>query len=118
MQGSLYGEECVFVANDWHAALLPVLLAAKYRTHGVYKAARSILAIHNLRHQAGVLTLTPDPFNPGLSTSSCWQGSSNVCGRRQTSIRKRKVRQRTHDLTVCTLTPRPITRLGCVRVKF
>ncbi|CAG9461329.1 unnamed protein product [Pedinophyceae sp. YPF-701] len=46
-----YGEDCVFVANDWHAAMVPVYLAAKYRAHGVYQSARSILAIHNLRHQ-------------------------------------------------------------------
>lgn len=51
LNGSTYGEECVFVANDWHAALTPVLLAAKYRPHGVYCDARTILAIHNLRHQ-------------------------------------------------------------------
>lgn len=47
----LYGQDCVFVANDWHAALVPVYLAAKYRPHGVYNGARSVLAIHNLRHQ-------------------------------------------------------------------
>lgn len=46
-----YGEDVVFVANDWHASLLPVYLAAKYRPYGVYRNARSILAIHNLRHQ-------------------------------------------------------------------
>jgi len=49
----LYGEDCVFVANDWHAALVPVYLAAKYRPHGVYSNARSVMAIHNLRHQVG-----------------------------------------------------------------
>jgi starch synthase len=48
---TLYGQECVFVANDWHAALVPVYLAAKYRPHGVYEASRSVVAIHNLRHQ-------------------------------------------------------------------
>lgn len=47
----LYGQDCVFIANDWHAALVPVYLAAKYRPHGVYSNARSVLAIHNLRHQ-------------------------------------------------------------------
>lgn len=51
IDGSLYGEEVIFVANDWHAALVPVYLASKYRPHGVYTDARSILAIHNLRHQ-------------------------------------------------------------------
>ncbi|XP_022844494.1 soluble starch synthase 1, chloroplastic/amyloplastic [Olea europaea var. sylvestris] len=49
--GFTYGEKCVFLANDWHAALVPVLLAAKYRPYGVYKDARSILVIHNLAHQ-------------------------------------------------------------------
>nr|QKY15138.1 soluble starch synthase (SS) [Polytomella parva] len=48
---SRYGQDVVFVANDWHAALVPVYLAAKYRPHGVYKDARSVVAIHNLRHQ-------------------------------------------------------------------
>lgn len=47
----LYGEDCVFMANDWHASMVPVYLAAKYRAHGVYKNARSVMAIHNLRHQ-------------------------------------------------------------------
>jgi len=30
---------------------VPVYLAAKYRRNGVYKDARTILAIHNLSHQ-------------------------------------------------------------------
>ncbi|XP_042504074.1 soluble starch synthase 1, chloroplastic/amyloplastic-like [Macadamia integrifolia] len=49
--GFTYGEKCLFLVNDWHASLVPVLLAAKYRPHGVYKDARSILVIHNLAHQ-------------------------------------------------------------------
>jgi hypothetical protein len=51
IDGSTYGQDCVFVANDWHAALVPVYLASKYRPNGVYNNARSIIAIHNLRHQ-------------------------------------------------------------------
>lgn len=47
----LYGQEVIFMANDWHTALVPVYLAAKYRAYGVYLGARSILAIHNLKHQ-------------------------------------------------------------------
>ncbi|KAG2500469.1 hypothetical protein HYH03_002036 [Edaphochlamys debaryana] len=46
-----YTQDIVFVANDWHASLVPVYLAAKYRPHGVYTNARCIMAIHNLRHQ-------------------------------------------------------------------
>ncbi|CAK9146552.1 unnamed protein product [Ilex paraguariensis] len=49
--GYTYGEKCLFLANDWHAGLVPVLLAAKYRPYGVYKDARSIIVIHNLAHQ-------------------------------------------------------------------
>ncbi|KAI3987977.1 hypothetical protein MKX01_021091 [Papaver californicum] len=49
--GFTYGEKCLFLANDWHAGLVPVLLGAKYRSHGVYKDARSIIVIHNLAHQ-------------------------------------------------------------------
>lgn len=52
-QRSKYGEDVVFIANDWHAALVPVYLAGKYRPHGVYRDARCLLAIHNLRHQVG-----------------------------------------------------------------
>ncbi|EFJ41340.1 hypothetical protein VOLCADRAFT_98674 [Volvox carteri f. nagariensis] len=48
---SKYGQDVMFIANDWHASLVPVYLAAKYRPHGVYGNARCILAIHNLRHQ-------------------------------------------------------------------
>ncbi|KAL1309661.1 hypothetical protein HN51_052354 [Arachis hypogaea] len=49
--GYTYGERCLFLVNDWHASLVPVLLAAKYRPHGVYKDARSVLVIHNIAHQ-------------------------------------------------------------------
>ncbi|XP_051138174.1 soluble starch synthase 1, chloroplastic/amyloplastic isoform X2 [Andrographis paniculata] len=49
--GFTYGENCLFLANDWHAGLVPVLLSAKYRPHSVYLNARSIFVIHNLAHQ-------------------------------------------------------------------
>ncbi|XP_030549083.1 soluble starch synthase 1, chloroplastic/amyloplastic [Rhodamnia argentea] len=49
--GLTYGENCLFLVNDWHASLVPVLLAAKYHPFGVYKDARSVLIIHNIAHQ-------------------------------------------------------------------
>ncbi|KAK9790564.1 hypothetical protein WJX73_007353 [Symbiochloris irregularis] len=49
--GFPYGERVLFMANDWHASLVPAYIAAKYRRHGVYKDARAVLAIHNLSHQ-------------------------------------------------------------------
>eukprot|EP00270_Netrium_digitus_P018450 TRINITY_DN701_c0_g1_i3.p1 TRINITY_DN701_c0_g1~~TRINITY_DN701_c0_g1_i3.p1 ORF type:complete len:724 (+),score=173.08 TRINITY_DN701_c0_g1_i3:71-2242(+) len=65
--GFTYGQKCVFVANDWHAGLVPVLIAAKYRKFGVYLESRCLVAIHNLSHQGvepavtyGNLGLPPD----------------------------------------------------------
>lgn len=70
LDGSLYGEEVIFVANDWHAALVPVYLASKYRPHGVYTDARSILAIHNLRHQVSLLPSPPSLEDGGDRSSN------------------------------------------------
>ena len=51
LSGTKYGEDCVFVANDWHAGMVPLYLAAKYRRNGVYGSARSMIVIHNMFHQ-------------------------------------------------------------------
>ena len=50
--GVTYGEDnLIFVANDWHAALLPVYLQAYYRDHGKFTFARSCFVVHNMAHQ-------------------------------------------------------------------
>nr|XP_043634697.1 granule-bound starch synthase 2, chloroplastic/amyloplastic-like [Erigeron canadensis] len=50
--GSCYGDgNLVFIANDWHTALLPVYLKAYYHEHGLMEYARSVLVIHNIAHQ-------------------------------------------------------------------
>jgi len=41
----------LFLANDWHAAMVAVYLACKFRKHFVLENCRSMLAIHNLMHQ-------------------------------------------------------------------
>ncbi|XP_027338444.1 soluble starch synthase 1, chloroplastic/amyloplastic isoform X1 [Abrus precatorius] len=69
--GFSYGENCLFLVNDWHASLVPVLLAAKYRPHGVYKDARSILVIHNIAHQGVEPAITYS--NLGLPPE--WRGA-------------------------------------------
>ncbi|KAI4340924.1 hypothetical protein MLD38_025715 [Melastoma candidum] len=69
--GFTYGENCLFLVNDWHASLVPVLLAAKYRPYGVYKDARSVLVIHNLAHQGVEAAITYQ--NLGLPTK--WYGA-------------------------------------------
>ena len=67
-EGLPYGEKCLFVANDWHAALVPSFLAAKYRRNGVYTDARSIVAIHNMSHQG----VEPSSFFGRLGLPSDW----------------------------------------------
>ncbi|KAK9834131.1 hypothetical protein WJX81_000869 [Elliptochloris bilobata] len=66
--GFAYGERCVFVSNDWHAALVPSYLAAKYRRNGVYLKTRCIFAIHNLSHQG----VEPAATFPNLGLPDDW----------------------------------------------
>lgn len=40
--GFPYGDKVVFVANDWHAGLVPSYLAGKYRRSGVYKVRSAV----------------------------------------------------------------------------
>lgn len=47
----IYGENIHFIANDWHAGLVPVYIRDIYQPAGVFKSARCTLAIHNLAHQ-------------------------------------------------------------------
>ncbi|KAK8455183.1 hypothetical protein SEVIR_4G099100v4 [Setaria viridis] len=50
--GVCYGDgNLVFIANDWHTALLPVYLKAYYRDNGQMQYTRSVLVIHNIAHQ-------------------------------------------------------------------
>ncbi|XP_073525332.1 uncharacterized protein [Phyllobates terribilis] len=50
--GIVYGDgNLVFIANDWHTALLPVYLKAYYRDNGLMTYTRSVLVIHNIAHQ-------------------------------------------------------------------
>ena len=66
--GGPYGDACVFVANDWHAAMVPVYLAGKFRPGGAHTDARCVLAIHNLRHQG---VFSPSSF-AGLGLPGGW----------------------------------------------
>jgi hypothetical protein len=47
----------VFIANDWHTALLPVYLKAYYHDNGFMIYARSVLVIHNIAHQVSLFLL-------------------------------------------------------------
>jgi len=69
--GGYYGQDVVFVANDWHAGLVPTLVASKYRPHGVYKDARTVCAIHNILHQG----VEPATTFSNLGVPDNWYGA-------------------------------------------
>ncbi|XP_050268822.1 granule-bound starch synthase 1, chloroplastic/amyloplastic [Quercus robur] len=46
-----YGEDVVFIANDWHTALLPCYLKTMYKSRGLYKNAKVAFCIHNIAYQ-------------------------------------------------------------------
>ncbi|KAD3069030.1 hypothetical protein R6Q59_016980 [Mikania micrantha] len=46
-----YGEDVVFIANDWHTALLPCYLKSMYQTRGLYMSAKVAFCIHNIAYQ-------------------------------------------------------------------
>ncbi|KAL2325260.1 hypothetical protein Fmac_024318 [Flemingia macrophylla] len=46
-----YGEDVIFIANDWHTALLPCYLKSMYHPRGIYKNAKVAFCIHNIAYQ-------------------------------------------------------------------
>ncbi|XP_059441605.1 granule-bound starch synthase 1, chloroplastic/amyloplastic-like isoform X2 [Corylus avellana] len=46
-----YGEDVVFIANDWHTALLPCYLKSMYKPRGMFETAKVAFCIHNIAYQ-------------------------------------------------------------------
>ncbi|NP_001289785.1 granule-bound starch synthase 1, chloroplastic/amyloplastic [Nelumbo nucifera] len=46
-----YGEDVVFICNDWHTALLPCYLKTMYKSRGIYRNAKVAFCIHNIAYQ-------------------------------------------------------------------
>jgi len=69
--GEPYGQKCVFVANDWHAAMVPVYLAARFRPHNTHTQSRCVLALHNLAHQGSY----PSTAFSSLGLGGEWYGA-------------------------------------------
>jgi len=49
--GAASGGDVTFVANDWHAALVPVLLKKVYQARGEFTGSKSVLCCHNIAFQ-------------------------------------------------------------------
>ncbi|KAF6159614.1 hypothetical protein GIB67_034576 [Kingdonia uniflora] len=46
-----YGDDVVFIANDWHTALLPCYIKSLYKSQGIYESAKVVFCIHNIAYQ-------------------------------------------------------------------
>jgi len=46
--GSTYGDNCIFLVNDWMVGLVPLIMTSHYRRFGCYENARTIFDIHNM----------------------------------------------------------------------
>mmetsp|Transcript_17671 Transcript_17671/g.50879 ORF Transcript_17671/g.50879 Transcript_17671/m.50879 type:complete len:764 (+) Transcript_17671:52-2343(+) len=51
IDGSTYGQDVLFICNDWQTGILPVYLLYKYKLHNTYMNARSWMVIHNIAYQ-------------------------------------------------------------------
>ncbi|WOL13062.1 granule-bound starch synthase 1, chloroplastic/amyloplastic [Canna indica] len=67
-----YGDNILFIANDWHTGPLPCYLKGMYQSHGIYKNAKVAFCIHNIAYQGRfaashfeMLNL-PDKFKPSF----------------------------------------------------
>uniref|UniRef100_A0A0D9WED4 Starch synthase, chloroplastic/amyloplastic n=1 Tax=Leersia perrieri TaxID=77586 RepID=A0A0D9WED4_9ORYZ len=65
-------ENVVFVANDWHTAILPCYLKSVYQANGIYVNAKVAFCIHNIAYQGRFaredfeLLNLPDSFLPSF----------------------------------------------------
>lgn len=73
------GENCVFVANDWHSALVPVLLKEQYQPRGQFKNTKVAFCIHNVAFQ---VRIRHETTGPRVRVASCVFASSALgkCG--------------------------------------
>ncbi|OEL23155.1 Granule-bound starch synthase 1, chloroplastic/amyloplastic [Dichanthelium oligosanthes] len=46
-----YGEDVVFVCNDWHTGPLSSYLKSNYQSNGIYRNAKTAFCIHNISYQ-------------------------------------------------------------------
>ena len=46
--GKSYGDDVVFLVNDWMVGLVPLIMTSHYRRYNCYANARTIFDIHNM----------------------------------------------------------------------
>ncbi|CAJ1458710.1 unnamed protein product, partial [Effrenium voratum] len=51
IRGKTFGQDVLFIANDWQTGLLPVYHLYKYRRNNTYRNSRCAFVIHNIGYQ-------------------------------------------------------------------
>jgi hypothetical protein len=54
--GAIYGGDCMVVCNDWHSALVPMLIHAEKTTTGVFSTSSFVVVM--VIHSDGYLRLS------------------------------------------------------------
>jgi starch synthase len=81
LNGSTYGDNVLFLANDWQAGLVPVCMNHKYRKNNVYTKARCIYAVHNLGYQGQYHNVNSCDFfgvDQSAANDLAWGNSVNL----------------------------------------
>eukprot|EP00218_Dolichomastix_sp_CCMP3274_P007546 CAMPEP_0170132498 /NCGR_PEP_ID=MMETSP0033_2-20121228/401_1 /TAXON_ID=195969 /ORGANISM="Dolichomastix tenuilepis, Strain CCMP3274" /LENGTH=571 /DNA_ID=CAMNT_0010367877 /DNA_START=21 /DNA_END=1736 /DNA_ORIENTATION=+ len=72
-----YGEDVVFVANDWHSALIPAMLKKVYQQNGEFMNAKVAFCVHNIAFQG---RFWPTPMEKLGLPSECSAGFAFMDG--------------------------------------
>ncbi|CAI0453266.1 unnamed protein product [Linum tenue] len=81
------GEDVIFIANDWHTALLPCYMKTMYQPQGQYTNAKVAFCIHNIAYQGRF------PFSDFsiLNLPSQFRGSFDFTDGYDKPVRGRKI---------------------------
>jgi len=63
---SPFGDDVVFIANDWQTGLVPLIMTSHYKRHGCFTNARSLFVVHNMGYH-GVYPNPPTWQQPKFS---------------------------------------------------
>ncbi|KAI3862093.1 hypothetical protein MKX03_007316 [Papaver bracteatum] len=82
-----YGDEVVFIANDWHTSLLPCYLKSMYQSKGMYETSKVAYCIHNMAYQE---RFSFSDFAP-LNLPDSFRGSFDFIDGYEKPIKGRKI---------------------------
>ncbi|KAG6466494.1 hypothetical protein ZIOFF_075699 [Zingiber officinale] len=84
-----YGEDVIFVANDWHTGPLPCYLKSMYQSQGIYMNAKVAFCIHNIVYQGRFAFSDYEILNLPERFKSSFEFTDGYVSRRVISFRYR-----------------------------